>query len=101
MKKMDNSKFINYSVWIDPFNFLIRKITFNNLKNDDHLTISYDHFELVNKSLFPQEISLEVLTPERKRSIEMKLSKSSVNKTDNFSFNIPEKYEKNKLTKNE
>lgn len=97
LKKMDDSEFINYSIWIDPQFFVIRKLIFENIKYKESLIIHYDQFELVGQSLFPQQIKVELLTPKQNMAVEMKLSKPSVNKEKDFNFNIPEKYEKSNL----
>jgi hypothetical protein len=94
MKRMNDSEFIEQSIWVDPQFFVIRKISLNDIKSDKNITIRYNQFELVGNSLFPQELSLNFFSPTQKFSIILKLSKSSVNSDDDFSFSIPEKYEK-------
>ncbi|MDA3929622.1 MAG: DUF4292 domain-containing protein [Prolixibacteraceae bacterium] len=99
MKKMDDSEFIDYTVWIDPEYFVIRKISFKDIKYKNELTLQFDQYELVGRSLFPQQIELSFRTPKQKMKIEMKLSRPSVNKVTDFNFNIPDKYEKFKISK--
>ena len=100
MRRMDDSEFINYNVWIDPQFFVIRKLTFKDIKYNESLTIHYDQYELVGHSLFPQQISVEFLTPKQNMNVELNLSRPSVNKQKDFSFNVPEKFEKQHLSKN-
>jgi len=94
MKRMNDSEFINYTIWVDPQFFVIRKINLNDIKYKKNITIRYDQFELVGSSLFPQEVSLDFFSPTQKFSIILRLSKSSVNSDDDFSFSVPEKFEK-------
>lgn len=101
MQKMDNSEFIDYNVWIDPEFFVIRKLTFNNIKSKEKLTINYDEYELVGRSLFPQQVSMKLNTPKQNMELEVKLTKPIVNKTSDFNFSIPEKFEELKVSKNQ
>lgn len=94
MKKMNEFEFTDYSLWIDPQYFVIRKIILNDIKNNKNITIRYDQFELVGKSMFPQQISFESFSSTQNFSILLKLSKSSVNTNNDFSFSIPDKFEK-------
>jgi hypothetical protein len=94
MKRMDDSEFFDYSIWVDPQYFVIRKIILNDIKYKKNITIRYNQYELVGRSLFPQEVSFDFFSPKQKLSILLKLSKSSVNTNNDFSFSIPEKFEK-------
>lgn len=94
MKRMDDSEFMDYTLWIDPQYFVVRKISLNNIKYKENITIHYDQYELVGRSLFPQQVSFEYLSPSRKLVIQMKLSKSSTKTDNDFSFSIPEKFNK-------
>jgi hypothetical protein len=94
MKKMSSSDFINYSIWVDPQSFFIRKISLIDVESEEKITIRYDHYELVGRSVFPQEVSFDFFSPKNKFFILLKLSKSSVNTDNDFSFSIPEKFEK-------
>lgn len=97
MKKLDDAEFIEYTVWIDPEFFVIRKLNFNDIKYKESLTIFYDEYELVGRSLFPQKIALKVSNPKQNIDLEVKLSRPTVNKTNDFSFSIPEKYDEYKI----
>jgi hypothetical protein len=94
MKRMNDSEFIDYSIWVDPQYFVIRKVTLNDIKYKKNITICYNQYELVGRSLLPQEVSFDLFSPSEKFSILLKLSKSSVNTDNDFSFSIPEKFEK-------
>lgn len=99
MRKMDDSEFIDYTVWIDPEFFVIRKLTFNDIKYKESLTITYDEYELVGRSLFPQQIAMKMVNPKQQIDLEVKLARPSVNKSNNFNFSIPEKYDELKVVK--
>ena len=99
MQRMDDSEFIDYSVWIDPEFFVIRKLSFKDIKYKEELVINYDQYEVVGRSLFPQQISMELHTPKQFMSINMKLSRPSINKTSDFNFSIPDKFEKFQVKK--
>jgi hypothetical protein len=96
LKKMNNSEFSDYSLWIDPQYFVVRKIILNDVKYNKNITIRYDQYELVGRNLFPQQIEFESFSPTQKLSILLKLSKSSVNTNNDFSFSVPDKFEKSK-----
>ena len=91
---------MNYSLWIDPQDYSVKKITLSNSTSKENITILFNQFELVGKSLFPQNIKMEYFSPSQTLKAEMNLSKQTV-KTDNeFNFSIPDKYEKINLSKN-
>ena len=99
MRKLDDSEFIDYTVWIDPEFFVIRKLTFNDIKYKESLTLTYDEYELVGRSLFPQKIAMKMNTLKQNLELEVKLSKPTVNKSNDFNFSIPEKYDELKVLK--
>ncbi len=98
MKRMDDSEFLNYSVWVDPQYFVIRKLILKNIKSKEDVTINFNEYELVGRSLFPQQLMLEYYSPKNKMKVEINLSKLSVKADNDFTFNIPEKYERMNLT---
>lgn len=100
MQRLDDSEFINYTVWIDPQFFVIKKIIFNDIKNNEQITIQYDDYKKVGRSLFPQSIAVGYLTAIQNMALEIKVSRPTVNKEKDFSFYVPEKYEKFRLTRN-
>lgn len=100
MEKMDDSEFIDYTVWVDPQFFVIRKVTFNDIKYKEELSINYDQYELVGRSLFPQKISFEFNSPKQNMDVELKLFKPSINSKSDINFHIPDKYDEFKLKSN-
>ncbi len=98
MKRMDDSEFLNYSLWVDPQYFIIKKFVLKNIKSKEDITINFNEYELVGRSLFPQQLLLEYYSPKQKMKVEINLSKLSVKPDNDFTFNIPDKYEKMKLS---
>jgi len=98
MKRMDDSEFLNYSLWVDPQYFIIKKLVLKNIKSKEDVTINFSEYELVGRSLFPQQLLLEYFSPKQKMKVEINLSKLSVKPDNDFTFNIPDKYEKMKLS---
>ncbi|MBN2806159.1 MAG: DUF4292 domain-containing protein [Prolixibacteraceae bacterium] len=97
MQRMDDSEFIDYNVWVDPVFFVIRKLTFNDIKYKETLTILYNEYEVVGRSLFPQQISFSMQTPKQNLELMIRLTRPTVNKSNDFTFSIPEKYDELKL----
>lgn len=100
MQRLDDSEFTSYTVWIDPQLFVIKKIIFSDIKNDEKITIHYDEYKMVGRSLFPQSIAVDYLTPIQNMALEIKVSRPTIDKENDFSFDVPEKYEKFRLTRN-
>jgi hypothetical protein len=101
-KKKNNStpEFTNYSVWVDPQLFVIRKVVMIDRKKNETLTLNYDQFERIGRNLFPQQIMFEYNTPSKDLKLDLKLSKPTVNNVKDFNFVIPDKFEKFKLSRN-
>lgn len=99
MRRMDDHEFISYNVWIDPRLFVIRRITFRNIKNHESINIAYDDFEQSGRSMFPQLIAVDFSSTLQQAGIKLKLTKPLLNKEKNFTFTIPEKYDQLKLLK--
>jgi hypothetical protein len=98
MKKADNSEFSDYSFWIDPQDFVVRKISLKDSKSKENIDIRYNQYQHFGRNFFPQEIVLDFVSSNQKVSFLIKLSKSSINADNDFSFSIPEKFEKAKFT---
>ncbi|MDA3817527.1 MAG: DUF4292 domain-containing protein [Prolixibacteraceae bacterium] len=100
MQEMDDSEFINYSAWIDPQLFIIRKMFITDIKKNQTITITYDDYKKIGRSYFPQQINLEVTTKYENIKLSMKMMRQAVNKEKIFSFNIPEKYDEFQVPRN-
>jgi len=94
LRTLDENEFITHTFWIDPQFFVIKKMTCQNLKNEETITIEFKEHELIGRSLFPQYIFGEYLSAKTRIRTEISLSKSSINTDKDFSFSIPEKSEK-------
>ncbi len=93
MQRMDDSEFINYSVWIDPRDYVIKKIILHNIKLNETVTVLYSDYEKIGRSLFPQTISFSLNGEKQNINVDMGLSRTTVNKSQGFTINIPEQYE--------
>jgi hypothetical protein len=100
MEEMDDSEFVNYSAWVDPQLFVIRKMFITDIKKNQTITISYGDYKKINRSYFPQRIELAVTTKYEHITLSMKMMRLAVNKEKNFSFNIPDKYDEFLLPRN-
>lgn len=94
MDDMDDNAFFDIHAWIDPEFFVIRKLELNNIKTGKKITILYDSYELSGRELFPTIINLDYSEKDRNIQVQIKTGKLSTQKVNDFSFPIPEKYEK-------
>lgn len=98
MKNYSDDDFSNLTFWVDPVYFVVKKMVIYNFKTNENISINFGEHELVGRSLFPQNFVVEYISEKNKVLVEIKLSKSSVNKEKDFSFNIPDSYEKLNVT---
>ena len=77
---------------IDPNTFTINEFLTSNVINDT-LTIKYLNYHLVDEFLYPKKINIS-LRLEDEYNLSINYTKISLNKPQDFSFNIPENYEK-------
>ena len=94
MQNMDDSEFTSYSAWIDPRDFVLKKIEFNDIKNNEKIIVEYNEYKPVGRSLYPQVINLSFSSALNNLQLEIKVSRPSVNETKDFSFTVPDTYEK-------
>ncbi len=94
MDNMDDNEFFDIQAWVDPEFFVIRKLLLNNIKTEKTIIIEYESFELTGKELLPSSINLSYTEKNREMEAQIKLGKISTRKERDFSFTIPEKYEK-------
>lgn len=94
MQSMDESEFTSYSAWIDPHDFVLRKIELNDMKNNEKITVQYDEYKPIGHSLYPQIINLSFSSALNNLQLEIKISRPTVNETKDFNFSIPNTYEK-------
>ena len=80
-------------IWLDPSNYKIVRILFNEFNPDREFDASFSKFELVESLLFPHSISYTIKA-EKKVFIQLDYSKVTVNKSQTLPFSIPEKYER-------
>jgi len=94
---LQQAGFENISVWVDPQKYVVRKISLSDNKQNQKIGISYGNYESIKGDQYPQEVIFDYITPSQKTSFTLSLSKSEVNSENDFSFSVPEKYEKLKL----
>ncbi len=97
MKRHDDDEFSTLTIWVDPQYFVVKKMVVANYKTHENITVVFDEHKLIGRSLYPQNFVIEYHSERNKSLIEINLSKSSVNKEKDFSFNIPNSYEKLKM----
>lgn len=94
MDKMDPDDFVNFSIWVDPQLFVVRKIQLQNEKDDETITLSYDNYEKIQRQKFPCEASFEYLSKDKKIVLDLEIVKQTINKREDVAFTIPDKYKR-------
>ncbi|MGQ8335727.1 DUF4292 domain-containing protein [Sunxiuqinia sp. A32] len=92
LKKMDEDELIIQYLYIDPKTFKIRKIILDDQSNDRKVRIDFSEFEKVENQLYPGNIDINFDSPDKNLKMKVKLSKFSMEKDQNFNFNIPDRY---------
>lgn len=90
--KLNETELINYSAWIDPNLYIINKVKINNSDNNQIITLLYNDYQMIEKSMFPQRITCIIDGPKSKIEVEMKLSRSQINGVNNISVSVPKTY---------
>lgn len=98
-KRIDENKFSKFSIWVDPQLFVVRKVILHNTESNETITLNYNDYKNIGRSLFPQEIKFEHASPNQKTKVGLSFSKPTLNDVKDVNFAIPEKYEKLKLTR--
>jgi len=94
MDNMDEDEFFDIQAWVDPEYFVIKKLQLNNIKTEKTIIIEYESYELAGKELLPSSINLSYSEKNRNIEAQIRFGKISTRKERDFSFTIPEKYEK-------
>lgn len=92
--KLIEAGYTDFSFWIDSQSFAVKKLKLNNSENNENISIDFDQFEQIGNSQFPQNVSLNFNNHKQNMLVNLKLSRSSVNTDDDFSFSVPADYEK-------
>lgn len=89
---LNETDYFNYSAWIDPSLYIINKVQIDNSNNNQTITLFYNDYQEIEKSLFPQKITCIIDGPKSEIEVEMKLSRPQVNSVDNISVSVPKTY---------
>ena len=84
--------FVRY-LYVDPKSYKIRKIIFDNKRDNEHIVINFSGYENVEGQLYPGIINLDY-QGETFLRMNLKLSGVEINKGVNKNFNIPGNYKK-------
>lgn len=91
-RNMADDEFMEFSLWVDPDHFVVRKVQFRNIKSKEEATLVYDQYEQINRRMFPEKITFQYLSSSKKIEVKIGIANASINKKEDFSFSIPEKY---------
>ncbi len=80
-------------IWLDPGNYKIMRILFNEFNPDREFDANFSNFQLVDSLLFPHTINYNIKA-EKNVIISIDYSKVTLNKPQAMPFSIPEKYER-------
>ena len=78
-------------LYIDPVNYKIRKVIFENKGQNEHAVINFSGYEYFGDQLYPNSISLDY-KGETFLKINLKLSGVEIDKITNITFSIPKNY---------
>ena len=91
--RMDDVHVIKQDIFIDPDSFVVRKMIFNDLDNNNKMKLQFSHYEKVMDQLFPGLIEMQY-TGDKKIELSIELSKISLNDETNFGFSVSPNYKK-------
>ena len=91
--RMDDVHVIKQDIFIDPDSFVVRKMVFNDLDNNNKMRLEFSHYEKVMDQWFPGLIEMQY-TGDKKIELSIELSKISLNDETNFGFSVSPKYKK-------
>jgi len=95
LNRLDDDHLVKQDIYIDPDNFVVRKMIFNDMDSNRIVKFEFSHFEKVDNQWFPGSVNVD-LKGEKTISASMELSKVSIDDDWNFSFSTSSKY-KNKF----
>jgi len=91
--RMDDVHVIKQDIYIDPDSFVVRKMIFNDLDNNNKMKLQFSHYEKVMDQWFPGLIEMQY-AGDKKIELSIELSKISLNDETNFGFSVSPKYKK-------
>lgn len=91
-KSEENPKVFIQTIWLDPGNFKISRISIKEIKKENKkLNAYYTDLKVVKNQLFPYKIKF-ILLNEDNIKVDVHYSKISIDKPQNVPFNIPSRY---------
>ncbi len=81
------------SIWLDPGNFKIVRLLFNDFTQNRSFDASFDKFDKIDSMLFPFQVQYKIKA-EKNVNVQLTYSKVSINTVQSFPFSIPSKYER-------
>ncbi len=98
LKPKKSNELFDIYFWINPYNFkLIKEEIQHSSNKNQRLTIKYDVFTEMNKSLFPTGFEIKAVDKKRKTVIDVKYKNVIFDTTMRFPFKIPKSYKKIEL----
>lgn len=91
--RMDDVHVIKQDIFIDPDSFVVRKMIFNDLDNNNKMKLEFSHYEKVMDQWFPGLIEMQ-FTGNKKIELSIELSKISLNDETSFGFPVFPNYKK-------
>ena len=92
--KRKNEEALNVqTIYIEPVNFNIVKIVFEDKNNNNQLEFNFGDFTIVDGKEYPGAIDFNYNSKEEKLNIGIKMSGFSTEETGGFDLKIPEKYQ--------
>ncbi|MBI9038569.1 MAG: DUF4292 domain-containing protein [Bacteroidales bacterium] len=80
------------NIWLDPINFKITRVSIKEIKKQNKkIDAEYNDFVLINKQLFPSDVTYKILA-DNKIDVFLDFSKISLKHNLKFPFKIPSKY---------
>ena len=91
--RMDEAHVIKQDIYIDPDSFVVRRMVFKDLDNNNSAKLEFSNYEKVTNQWFPGLIKMQ-LTGEKQIELSIELSKISLNDEKNFGFSVSPKYKR-------
>jgi hypothetical protein len=90
-----DSKVLIQNIWLDPYDFRIRKVDLKELNDGDNkkLEVIYENYQPIDDQMFPEKMTISI-TSQKSIRIDISFLKVELNNPLDFPFKIPKKYKK-------
>jgi len=92
--KMISGTPVRQAIFIDPETFKLRKIRLDDVQNSRNLSVDFSDYTQVGKQQYPGEIFLQLMSPDNKMEMRIRLANFSTEEENEIRFKIPEGYER-------